>query len=93
MKVSVSRLFLYPQASVCLAVVTFQYLLDVALAVQPPERDKQGVGGGIPERSALAGAEVRPRPLQRDGVERRRGGAETHQERCRQPVGKRSTST
>ena len=45
------------------------------------------MGGGIPERSALAGAEVRPRPLQRDGVERRRGGTETHQERCGQPAG------
>ena len=59
----------------------------VALAVQPPERHQPRVDRGIPERSALTGAEVRPRPLQRDGVERRRGGAETHQERRGQPAG------
>ena len=49
----------------------------VALALQPPERHQLRVDRGIPERGSLAGTEIRPRPLQRDGVERRRGGAET----------------
>ena len=45
------------------------------------------VDRGISERSPLTGAEVRPRPLQRDGVERRHGGAETDKERRGEPAG------
>ena len=41
---------------------------------------------GIPERGALERADLGALPLQRDGVERRPGGTQAHQERGRQPA-------
>ena len=42
----------------------------------------------LPERGALLRADLGAGALQRHGVERRRGGAEAHQERRGQPAGK-----
>ena len=41
---------------------------------------------GIPERGALERADLGALPLQRDGVERRPGGTQAHQERGGQPA-------
>lgn len=47
----------------------------LALPLLPLQPDQQGMDRGIPERGALERADLGALPLQRDGVERRPGGA------------------
>lgn len=47
----------------------------LALPLLPLQPDQQGMDRGIPERGALERADLGTLPLQRDGVERRPGGA------------------
>ena len=59
----------------------------VALALQPQQRHQSGLDRGVPQRGTLLRADLRQGALQRHGMERRRGGAQAHQERHGQPAG------
>ena len=48
--------------------------------------DQQGLDRGVFERGALERADLGALPLQRDGMERREGGTQAHQERGGQPA-------
>ncbi len=45
----------------------------VAFTLQPEQPDKQGMAGRIPERGTYQRAAIRPLPLQRDCMGRKRG--------------------